>query len=154
VPGRAAIRGAFNSDSASRAGGDRQRHQRCNVGCPFRGSVVGVLIMKRIEAVIRPHRLAESLAAIAKLRVAGVTVVDTVGFGRQPGHSEIYEETLRYEGMEMGLVPKKMLIMFVEDEHVATIVDLLTSMARTGYPGDGKIAVSSVDQYIRVREAG
>ena len=59
--------------------------------------------MKRIEAVIRPHRLAESLAAIAKLRIAGVTVVDAVGFGRQPGHSEIYEEMLRYEGMENWL---------------------------------------------------
>jgi nitrogen regulatory protein P-II 1 len=110
--------------------------------------------MKRIEAVIRPHRLAESLAAIAKLRIAGVTVVDAVGFGRQPGHSEIYEETLRYEGVEMGLVPKKMLIMFVEDEHVAQLVEMLTTIARTGYPGDGKVAVSSVDQYIRVRDGG
>lgn len=110
--------------------------------------------MKRIEAVIRPHRLAESLAAVAKLRIAGVTVVDAVGFGRQPGHSEVYEETLRYEGMEMGLVPKKMLIMFVEDEHVTTIVEQLTAMARTGYPGDGKIAVTPVDQYVRVRDGG
>lgn len=110
--------------------------------------------MKRIEAVIRPHCLAESLAAIAKLRIAGVTVVDAVGFGRQPGHSEVYEEALRYEGMEIGLVPRKMLIMFAEDEHVAQIVELLTRIARTGYPGDGKIAVSAVEQYVRVRDAG
>ena len=109
--------------------------------------------MKRIEAIIRPHRLAEALTALVKLRITGVTVIDTLGFGRQPGHSEIFEQiNIRPgEDLELGLVPKKLLLMFVEDDHVQTVVETITQIARTGNPGDGKIAVSSMDELVRVR---
>ena len=109
--------------------------------------------MKRVEAIIRPHRLSEALAAVAKLRITGVTVMDTMGFGRNPGHSEVYEQTAIQPGedLEIGLVRKKMIIMFVEDDHVRTVVDTIAQIARTGYPGDGKIAVSPLDELLRVR---
>jgi nitrogen regulatory protein PII len=108
--------------------------------------------MKRIEAVIRPHRLVEVLTALVKMQVGGVTVVDSLGFGRQPGHSEVYEEVRRGPNMEVGLVPKKLLIMIVDDEQVSSIVEAVTQIARTGHPGDGKISVSDVHQLVRIRD--
>jgi nitrogen regulatory protein PII len=109
--------------------------------------------VKRVEAIIRPHRLAHALSELAKLRMTGVTVVDAIGFGRQPGHSEVYEQiTIRSgDDMEVGLVPKKLLIMFVEDENVQTVVETITLIARTGRPGDGKVCVSAVESFTRVR---
>jgi len=109
--------------------------------------------MKRVEAIIRPHRLGEALTALAKLRITGVTVVDALGFGRKPGHSDIFEQIVIRQGedLELGLVPKKMLVMFVEDEHVRTVVDTIAQIARTGSPGDGKIAVSNLEELVRVR---
>lgn len=106
--------------------------------------------MKRIEAIIRPHRLSEALAALAKMQV-GVTVIDAMGFGRQAGHSEVYQELYRFDGTEVGLVPKKMIILFVEDAEVNKVVETISQIARTGYPGDGKVVVSGVDQIARVR---
>jgi len=109
--------------------------------------------MKRVEAIIRPHRLAEALTALVKLRVTGVTVLDTLGFGLNPGHSDVYEQMVvhRDQDWEIGLVPKKMLVMYIEDEHVRTVVDTIAQIARTGHPGDGKIAVSQLEEFIRVR---
>lgn len=112
--------------------------------------------MKRVEAIIRPHRLAEALAALAKLRITGVTVLETMGFGRNPGHSEVFEQTAIQPGedLELGLVRKKLLLMFVEEDHVRIVVDTIAQIARTGYPGDGKIAVSPLDELVRVRANG
>jgi nitrogen regulatory protein PII len=110
--------------------------------------------MKRIEAIIRPHRLADTLVALAKLQVTGVTVTDTLGLGRQPGHSEIYEEIHRYPGLEMGLVPKKSIVMFVEDDRVRGVVDALAEVARTGRYGDGRVAVSHLDELQHIHNGG
>lgn len=109
--------------------------------------------MKRVEAIIRPHRLGEALTALAKLRITGVTVMDSLGFGRKPGHSDIFEQIVIRQGedLELGLVPKKMLVMFVEDTHVRQVVDTIAQIARTGYPGDGKIVVSQLEEIVRVR---
>lgn len=109
--------------------------------------------MKRIEAVIRPHRLSQTLTALVNLKITGVTVVDAIGFGLKPGYSEVYEQIQVRQGedMELGLVPKKLLIMFVEDEHVRKVVDTIAQIARTGQAGDGKIAVSHLEELVRVR---
>jgi nitrogen regulatory protein PII len=109
--------------------------------------------MKRVEAIIRPHRLSEALAALVKLRITGVTVVDSLGFGLNPGHSDVFEQTIvhRDDDMEIGLVPKKLLVMYMEDEHVRVVVDTIAQIARTGYPGDGKIAISHLEELVRVR---
>ena len=110
--------------------------------------------MKRIEAIIRPHRQADVLAALAKMQISGVTVLDTLGLGRQPGHSEVYEEVRHSSELETGLIRKRLLLMFVEDEHVQAVVDTIVRTASTGVPGDGKIAVSGIDQLIRIRANG
>jgi len=114
--------------------------------------------MKKIEAIIRPHKQEELLQALAKSdaltegSALGVTVLDTVGFGRQKGHSEVY----RGVEQEFGLVPKRMLIMYVDDDQVDGAVKLITEIARTGEAGDGKIAVLPVEDLTRIRtgEAG
>ena len=110
--------------------------------------------MKRIEAIIRPHRQTEVLAALAKMQITGVTVLDTLGFGRQPGHSEVYEAVRPTDEVDPGLVPKRLLLMFVEDDHVQPVVDTILRVARTGQQGDGKIAVSSLEQLVRIRTNG
>ena len=114
--------------------------------------------MKKIEAIIRPHKQDELLQALANSDVLtdgsalGVTVMDTVGFGRQKGHSEVY----RGVEQEMGLVPKRMLMMYVGDQQVDAVVKMITEIAQTGKMGDGKIAVLPVEHLIRIRtgEAG
>jgi nitrogen regulatory protein P-II 2 len=110
--------------------------------------------MKRIEAIIRPHLLADTLVALSELQVTGVTVTETLGLGRQPGHSEIYEEIHRYPGLEMGLVPKKSLVVFVEDDCVRAVVDTISRVARTGRYGDGRVAVSHLDELQHIHNGG
>jgi len=110
--------------------------------------------MKRIEATIRPHRLADTLIALAKLRITGVTVTDTLALGRQPGHSEIFEEIHRYPGLESGLVPKKSLVMYVEDGAVRSVVDAIAEVGRTGRYGDGRIAVSHLEELKHIHNGG
>jgi len=109
--------------------------------------------MKRIEAIIRPHKQDELLEALARSSALtedsalGVTVLETVGFGRQQGHSDVY----RGAEQELGLVPKRMIIMYVSDDHVEQAVELIRKTAHTGKYGDGKIAVLPVDNLIRIR---
>ena len=109
--------------------------------------------MKKIEAIIRPHKQDEVLLALAGSKVLsdnsalGVTVLETVGFGRQKGHSEVY----RGVEQEMGLVPKRMIVMYVSDDQVAEVVDLIRKVAQTGQFGDGKIAVLPMENLTRIR---
>ena len=109
--------------------------------------------MKKIEAIIRPHKQDELLQALAQSdaltdnSALGVTVLDTVGFGRQQGHSEVY----RGVEQELGLVPKRMLIMYVSDDQVDDVVKLICDVAQTGKFGDGKIAVLPVENLTRIR---
>jgi nitrogen regulatory protein P-II 1 len=114
--------------------------------------------MKKIEAIIRPHKqdaVLEALAnsdALGEESALGVTVLETVGFGRQKGHSDVY----RGVEQELGLVPKRMLILYVNDDQVESVVKLISDTARTGKMGDGKIAVLPLQALTRIRtgEAG
>lgn len=103
--------------------------------------------MKRVEAIIRPHKLDEVLEAIGKSGLSGVTVLETQGFGHQLGHSEVY----RGVESEYSLVPKRMLVMYVSEKKVDELVKLINDVAQTGKIGDGKIAVVSLDNIIRIR---
>lgn len=109
--------------------------------------------MKKIEAIIRPHKQQELLHALSQSNVLnessalGVTFMETVGFGRQPGHSHVY----RGVEQEMGLVPKRILMMYVSDDQVEEVVNLIRDCAQTGEFGDGKIAVLPVDNLVRIR---
>jgi nitrogen regulatory protein P-II 1 len=107
--------------------------------------------MKRIEAIIRPHKQAAVLVALAKVGITNVTVMETMGLARHKTFSRTYEPASRNEETQTGLIPKKLLLLFVADDQVQAVVDLIQPIAITGEPGDGLIAVSPLDQIVRVR---
>ena len=103
--------------------------------------------MKRIEAIIQPHKLDEVKDALHAMGVDGMTIIDVRGHGRQKGHTESY----RGNEYRVDLLPKVLLDMVVPDSRTKEIVDKIATVARSGKIGDGKIFVSSVDEAIRIR---
>jgi nitrogen regulatory protein P-II 1 len=103
--------------------------------------------MKKIEAVIQPFKLDEVKDALIKIGVEGITVTEVRGHGRQKGHTEVY----RGAEYKVDLLPKVKLEMIVKDALASPVVETLTSAARTGKIGDGKIFVTTVDEAIRIR---
>lgn len=103
--------------------------------------------MKRIEAIIQPHKLDEVKEALHAIGVDGLTITDVRGHGRQKGHTETY----RGNEYKVDLLPKVKIDMVVPDARAKEIVEKISSTARTGKIGDGKIFVSSIDEAIRIR---
>lgn len=103
--------------------------------------------MKKIEAIIRPERLDQVKRALEDGGFVAMTVTDVLGRGEQKGIR------LQYRGgtMEVDLLPKLKLELFVPDEEEATVVGIICSSARTGRPGDGRIFVSPVERSCKVR---
>ena len=107
--------------------------------------------MKRIEAIIRPHKQGYVLAALAQMGITNVTIVQTLGLCDPPNFSIIYDPASVDADTGTGLVPKRLLLMFIEDDQVQPVLALIQSIALTGRPGDGIIAVSTLDQVQRIR---
>ena len=105
------------------------------------------LVMKKIEAIIKPFKLDEVRDALAEVGVEGMTVSEVKGFGRQKGHTEIY----RGSEYNVDFLPKIKLELVVADENVQTGLDAITKAAKTGKIGDGKLFVTSVEEAIRIR---
>jgi nitrogen regulatory protein P-II 1 len=103
--------------------------------------------MKKIEAVIQPHKLEEVKNALVAIGVDGITVSEARGHGRQKGHTEHY----RGQEYKVDLLPKMRLEMVVPAERAQDVVNALCTAARTGKVGDGKIFVSDVTDAIRIR---
>jgi nitrogen regulatory protein P-II 1 len=103
--------------------------------------------MKRVEAVIRHHRLEDVKTELAATGVAGMTVSEVRGFGRQRGQKETYR------GVEytVDFVPKVRVEVIVPERLVADVVDTIIHAARTGKVGDGKIFVTDLPEIIRIR---
>ena len=103
--------------------------------------------MKKIEAIIQPHKLEEVKEALKNIGIDGMTVIEVRGHGRQKGHKEVYR------GMEyqVDLLPKIKLEMVVPSTRADEIIQTLASAARTGKIGDGKIFVFDVGEAIRIR---
>jgi len=103
--------------------------------------------VKKIEAIIRPHKLQDVKDALSEMGVHGMTVTDVRGFGRQRGHVE------RYRGAEytVDFLPKEKLEIVVDDAVVDTVVETILEAACTGEIGDGKVFVSSIESAFRVR---
>src|ERR1700728_5317414 len=103
--------------------------------------------MKKIEAVIQPHKLDDVKAALKAIGIDGMTIMEVRGHGRQKGHKEVYR------GMEyqVDLLPKVKIEMVVTDERSAEVIQTLVASARTGKIGDGKVFVYDVAQAIRIR---
>jgi nitrogen regulatory protein P-II 1 len=103
--------------------------------------------MKKIEAIIQPHKLEEVKEALKAIGIDGMTITEVRGHGRQKGHKEIYR------GMEyqVDLLPKIKLDMVVPDARLEEVIQTLVKSARTGKIGDGKIFVYEVAEAIRIR---
>jgi nitrogen regulatory protein P-II 1 len=103
--------------------------------------------MKKIEAIIQPHKLEDVKEALKAIGIDGMTITEVRGHGRQKGHKEVYR------GMEyqVDLLPKVKLEMVVASERSDDVVRTLASSARTGKIGDGKIFVYDVAEAIRIR---
>jgi nitrogen regulatory protein P-II 1 len=103
--------------------------------------------MKKIEAIIQPHKLEEVKEALKNIGIDGMTVIEVRGHGRQKGHKEVYR------GMEyqVDLLPKIKLEMVVPDIRADEVIQTLAGAARTGKIGDGKIFVFDVGEAIRIR---
>ena len=103
--------------------------------------------MKIVTAVIKPFKLDDVKDALKAAGVAGITVTEVRGFGRQGGHTETY----RGAEYKIDFVPKVSLEVVVDDGAVDGVVDAIASSAATGKIGDGKIWVSDVDRLVRIR---
>ncbi len=103
--------------------------------------------MKKIEAIIKPFKLDEVREALSEIGVAGLTVTEVKGFGRQKGHTELY----RGAEYVVDFLPKLKLELVVADGNAERAVEAIINAARTGKIGDGKIFVSTVEQVIRIR---
>ncbi len=103
--------------------------------------------MKRIEAIIKPFKLDDVKAALEASGVAGLSVTEVKGFGRQKGHAEIY----RGAEYVVEFIPKVKLEVIVAADAVAATIERIVAAARTGKIGDGKIFVSDVEEAIRIR---
>ena len=103
--------------------------------------------MKKVEAIIKPHKLDDVKAALTQSGVQGMTVSEVRGFGRQKGHKE------QYRGAEytIDLVPKVKVEVVVGDAALNSVVEAITKAARTGEIGDGKIFVHDLEAVIRIR---
>ena len=103
--------------------------------------------MKRIEAVVRPHKLGDVKDALNQVGVSGLTVYEVKGYGRQKGHTELY----RGAEYNVDFLPKVKIEVVVEDSAVTSVVEAITKSAHSGKIGDGKIFVSPVEDAIRIR---
>lgn len=104
-------------------------------------------LMKKIESVIRPHLLDAVKTALQEAGVAGMTVFEVKGFGRQKGHTE----TFRGSEYRVEFVPKVKIEVAVPDPLVDATVDAIVRAAKTGKFGDGKIFVAALSDVIRIR---
>lgn len=103
--------------------------------------------MKKITAVVKPFRVDEVKEALKGAGVAGMTVTEVQGFGRQAGHTEVY----RGAEYTVDFVPKVRFEVIVEDGDVDRLVEAIVASAKTGKIGDGKIWISDVEEVIRIR---
>ena len=103
--------------------------------------------MKKIQAIIKPFKLDEVRDALQEIDVAGVTVTEAKGFGRQKGHTELY----RGAEYVVDFLPKIKLEFIINDEILEEVIETIKSSSHTGKIGDGKIFVSNIEEIIRIR---
>jgi nitrogen regulatory protein P-II 1 len=103
--------------------------------------------MRKIEAIIQPFKLDDVKEALKAIGIDGMTITEVRGHGRQKGHTEVY----RGQEYNVDLLPKVKLEMVVPASRSEEVIQTLTSAARTGKIGDGKIFVYEVAEAIRIR---
>src|SRR5215471_2999558 len=103
--------------------------------------------MKKIEAVIQPHKLDEVKDALKGIGVDGMTVIEVRGHGRQKGHKEVY----RGQEYQVDLLPKIKIEIVVAAARIEEVIAAIVGAARSGAIGDGKIFVSNIEDVVRIR---
>ena len=103
--------------------------------------------MRKIESIIRPHLLDAVKDALQEVGVAGLTISEVKGFGRQKGHTETY----RGSEYKIDFLPKVKIEVVLPDEMVDLAIDAIMKTAKTGKFGDGKVFVFPVEEVIRIR---
>ena len=103
--------------------------------------------MKLVTAIIKPFKLDEVREALSAVGVAGITVTEVKGFGRQKGHTELY----RGAEYVVDFLPKVKVEAAVKDELLEQVIEAIEKAASTGKIGDGKIFVSALEQVVRIR---
>jgi len=103
--------------------------------------------MKMVTAIVKPSKLDDVREALSSNGVNGMTVTEVKGFGRQKGHTELY----RGAEYVIDFLPKIKLEVVVEDDRVDSCIEVISTAARTGKIGDGKIFVESVERAVRIR---
>jgi len=103
--------------------------------------------MKKIEAIIKPFKLDEVKDALGEVGLAGMTVTEVKGFGRQKGHTEVY----RGSEYTVDFLPKIKLEIVVDDAQLEEASKAIIGAAKTGKIGDGKVFILPVEEAIRIR---
>ena len=103
--------------------------------------------MKLIKTIIRPNKLEEVRDALTKLNVAGMTVTEVRGHGRQKGHKAVYRGT----EYNVTLLPKIMIELVILDEMAEEVIKTIIETARTGEIGDGRVFVIPIEQGYNIR---
>jgi nitrogen regulatory protein P-II 2 len=103
--------------------------------------------MKLVIAVIKPFKLEEVRDALTGIGVSGLTVSEVKGYGRQKGHTEIY----RGAEYAVSFLPKVKIEVAIASDQVDRVVEAITSAAKTGQIGDGKIFVTGIERAVRIR---
>ena len=103
--------------------------------------------MKLITAIIKPFKLDEVREALTNLGIAGVTVSEVKGYGRQKGHTEVY----RGAEYAVNFLPKIKIEVAVPSDRADRVVEVVRTAAKTGQIGDGKIFVSPIEHSVRIR---
>ncbi len=103
--------------------------------------------MKKIEAIIKPHKLEDVREALNEAGVSGLTVTEVKGYGRQKGHSETY----RGAEYKIDFLPKVKIEIAVTADQVDRCIEIILATAKTGKIGDGKIFVTNLENAVRIR---
>ncbi|HVZ21787.1 MAG TPA: P-II family nitrogen regulator [Vicinamibacterales bacterium] len=103
--------------------------------------------MKLIKSIVRPNKVDEVKDALTKIGIAGMTVTEVRGHGKQKGHTAIY----RGKEYNVSLLPKMQIEVVVEDAIVEDAIKAIVSSARTGEIGDGRVFVLPVEQSYKIR---
>jgi nitrogen regulatory protein P-II 1 len=103
--------------------------------------------MKLITAIVKPFKVSDVRDALRDVGVAGLTVSDAQGYGRQRGHTEVY----RGAEYQIDFVPKIRMEVLVDDKDAPRVIETIVSAAQTGKIGDGKVWVQTIEEVVRVR---
>lgn len=103
--------------------------------------------MKKIEAIIKPHKLDDVKDGLTEIGIKGMTITEVKGYGRQKGHTEIY----RGAEYQVDFLPKMKIEIVVPADMADQVVDKIRESANTGKIGDGKIFVIPIERIVRVR---